>query len=177
MTYSFSRMQTCSRRSLLKLGLGGLVALSGSVGFATYALAQTPLPVTGLALSSEQRDRLAELGYDPVEFLAFVAELKNAFSLAELSMVRSLSTDPMDLRPGGRFIPLSTLKQFEECRRYLFSAEVVSTILDEDGSKLFINADGVAFNDGMIWISQICIDTACSQRRFGLRTINLPDAS
>lgn len=43
----------------------------------------------------------------------------------------------------------------------LFPEKVVTAVVGQDYAKLLVNADGIMFGDGELWISGICDDDAC----------------
>lgn len=165
-----------NRRNFIKFGMSSLAFSSSFLLSDNQAVAQTTPLLEKVSFSLAQEERLSELGYNASELSAFFVELKDVYLRSDLSKLQVLSAKPMNLRPGRRFIPLSTKKQFEECRRFLFSEDISDAILNEDGADLIINADGIALLDGSVWISHICDASDCNQLKFALRTINLPNA-
>lgn len=50
---------------------------------------------------------------------------------------------------------------------------ITSTLTGQDYGELFVNADGIMFGAGEVWINGICTDTACST--FDVRIVTLQE--
>ncbi|WP_171136505.1 hypothetical protein [Ruegeria sp. HKCCC1038] len=126
-------------------------------------------------LSEADKTAMEDLGFNVVEVLDLIGSIKAAYTLKDIEAVRQSSARPMALRPTGRYIPLDSLESFERCRKYIFSDQVVSAVLEEDGSELIVTAAGVALDRGTVWLAPVCVDASCSAQVMAIKTMNVAE--
>jgi hypothetical protein len=54
----------------------------------------------------------------------------------------------------------------------LVMSETLQAFLEQDVADLIVTDEGVGIGDGVVWISNVCLDDACSQTQWGIIAIN-----
>jgi hypothetical protein len=73
---------------------------------------------------------------------------------------------------NGAEIIIDDEAQFEATYDDLFNQKVVDAVTGQDYGQLFVNADGIMFGTGELWITGICIDDACDDFFVNIIAIN-----
>lgn len=130
-----------------------LVAAALALGLAAPALAQSDAEVTA-ALDANFGDAAPFVeAFDAIQ--AAVAD-GDAQTFAEwISYPFRTMVDGEDYRFDG---PEAVVEHYDA----LMTDEIRSAIVDQQFKDLFVNADGVMFGDGQVWLNGVCANSSCT---------------
>lgn len=78
---------------------------------------------------------------------------------------------PIKVMADGEEMLLSDEEQFTEHFDNILTDEIRQAILDQSWASLFVNADGVMYGNGQVWLNGICKDDACAELDVKIITI------
>jgi hypothetical protein len=70
---------------------------------------------------------------------------------------------PITVSVGGKELTINDAAQFETEYETIITGDIKDTILAQEWETLFVNADGVMYGNGQIWLNGICKDDACAE--------------
>ncbi len=53
-----------------------------------------------------------------------------------------------------------------------FTAETQQALLDQTSGDLIVTSEGVGVGNGAIWLTNVCLDDACTETQWGILSIN-----
>jgi len=118
---------------------------------------------SSLALAQEQTVRQAidsNLG-DHKKYDSVISALQKSVKNHDAAAVAALVEYPIDITIDGRKRTFKTAKEFIASYDRIMTPKVTAAIVDQKYGDLFVNWQGVSFDDGQVWINGICKDTAC----------------
>ncbi len=69
---------------------------------------------------------------------------------------------PITVVADGEEVTLADAAQFEARYDSILTDEIKAAIADQKWQDLFVNADGIMFGDGQLWLNGVCKDDACT---------------
>lgn len=78
---------------------------------------------------------------------------------------------PIEVSADGEAMVIGDASQFAEYYEGIVTPEIAKAVTDQSFNELFINADGAMFGDGQVWMSEICLDDACTNSEVKIITI------
>ena len=139
-----------------------ILVLLVSLLFAGPTLAQTADDVSG-AINS--------IFGDAREFERAFVVIQAAAVEGDAATVASYVAYPITTNTGGNEITAENEQQFIDHYDTIMTEDVHHAIVSQAYENLFVNADGVMFGDGELWLNGICQDDACTG--FDVRIITI----
>jgi len=129
------------------------VAIALSVASLAPVLAQTPTV-------SQTIDTM--LG-DHTKYQAMIAALQAGVKNKDAAGVAALVSYPIVVKIHGKKTAIKTAADFTRNYDAIITPAVAAVIEGQKYETLFVNAQGIMFGNGEVWINGICKDTACSK--------------
>ena len=61
--------------------------------------------------------------------------------------------------------------QFADYYEAIVTPEIAQAVENQSFNELFINSEGAMFGDGQVWMTEVCLDDACSNSEVKIITI------
>ena len=94
-----------------------------------------------------------------------------AVEAGDAATVASLVKYPLRVWIGGDEYEIDSEATFVANYDIMIPPAIKDVILGQDYALLFVNQDGVMYDDGDVWVSPICIDDQCTRYRWLITTI------
>ena len=88
--------------------------------------------------------------------------LQIAVAAHDADTVSDLVSYPITVTAGGEAKNLDGPEAFIAQYDAIMTDEITKVVLEQKYEALFVNAQGVMFGDGQVWLNGICKDDACS---------------
>ncbi|KKB11916.1 hypothetical protein VE25_10215 [Devosia geojensis] len=108
-------------------------------------------------------------------FAAAFEVLQDAVETQDKATVASLVRYPLNITLDGRRIAIAGEEEFVARYDEIVTPEVVEAVTSQVYADLFVNADGVMFGDGEVWMNAYCTDRSCAVTYWLVRAINIPE--
>lgn len=82
---------------------------------------------------------------------------------------------PIKVVADGEDMQLSDEEQFAEHYDNILTDEIRQAILDQAWASVFVNADGIMFGNGQVWMNGICKNDSCSE--FDVKIVTIQSAN
>jgi hypothetical protein len=143
--------------------MAGLVAAIVLAFFASSAvLAQTV---------EETNARLDQVFGEHESFGEVFDILYAAVEAGDAATVASLAKYPLRVATNGEEYEIDTEQTFIDNYDTIITPAIKDVILYQDFALLFVNQDGVMYDDGDVWISPVCLDDQCARYRWLITAI------
>lgn len=146
----------------MKLVLGLIAAIVIGLGADSPALAQTV---------EETNARLDQVFGEHGSFGEVFDILNAAVEAGDAATVASLAKYPLRVATNGEEYEIDTEQTFIDNYDTIITPAIKDVIVYQDFALLFVNQDGVMYDDGDVWVSPICIDDQCARYRWLITTI------
>jgi uncharacterized protein YabN with tetrapyrrole methylase and pyrophosphatase domain len=146
----------------MKLMLGLVAAIVVTLGIDSPAVAQTV---------EETNARLDQVFGEHESFGDVFDILYAAVEAGDAATVASLVKYPLRVTIGGDVYEIDSEATFVANYDIMIPPAIKDVILSQDFALLFVNQDGVMYDDGDVWISPVCIDDKCERYRWLIVTI------
>ncbi|HEY1415291.1 MAG TPA: hypothetical protein VGF42_05350 [Caulobacteraceae bacterium] len=97
--------------------------------------------------------------------------MKTAVGCHDAKGVAMMALYPMRASFCGQTLTVRTPADFLARYSQIMTPAIAKLIVSQNYDTLFVNAQGVMFGNGEVWISPGCADHACSRVKVGIRTI------
>lgn len=78
---------------------------------------------------------------------------------------------PIEVVADGEPMVIGDAAQFADHYEDIVTPEIAQAVADQTFNELFVNSEGAMFGDGQVWMSEICLDDACSNSEVKIITI------
>lgn len=78
---------------------------------------------------------------------------------------------PITVTVGGKELTINDAEQFATEYDTIITGDIKDAILKQKWEELFVNADGIMYGNGQVWLNGICKDEACAS--FDVRVITI----
>lgn len=78
---------------------------------------------------------------------------------------------PIEVVADGEPMVIGDATQFAEYYEGIVTPEIAQAVADQSFNSLFVNSEGAMFGDGQVWMSEVCLDSACSNSEVKIITI------
>lgn len=102
---------------------------------------------------------------------AFVL-LREAMGTGDAATVAGLVAYPLTITANGEVYDVVNANDLLRDVDQLVTAETQALIAVQPYETLFVNADGVMFGDGEVWMAPVCVDAACAEADWAIYAIN-----
>ena len=82
---------------------------------------------------------------------------------------------PIKVVADGEDMQLSDEEQFAEHYDNILTDEIRQAILDQAWASVLVNADGIMFGNGQVWMNGICKNDSCSE--FDVKIVTIQSAN
>lgn len=144
----------------MRLSLLPAIAL---LSLATPVLAQT---------QEEVIDRIETIHGDSDLFLEAFDNLQRAFADGDLELIAGMGLYPMHVRVGEDEYEVETAEDYLAGADASVTPELQELVANQDIANLIVSSEGVGFDEGALWMTNVCLDDACAETRWGILTIN-----
>lgn len=123
-------------------------------------------PEAATAENAEAEARVAQtidalLG-DSAAYRDAFDKLQGALKAGGKATFAALVSYPIEVRSGGVARTIENAQQFIASWDDILTPDIVQAITTQRFGDLFVNATGVMFGDGQVWLSGICRDASCA---------------
>jgi hypothetical protein len=124
--------------------------------------------------ASEVIERLTLLFGDAEPFVTAYEVITEAVATGDGEALADYFPYGETLMVNGEAVELES--EFDLYQRYdeLITAAIAEVVASQSFETLFVNADGVMFGDGAMWLSSICLDDACAETEVKIIALNEP---
>lgn len=147
---------------------------------------QKLLAVLGLALALVASPALAQTGAevddavttdlgDPAPYHVAFDAIHDAVAKDDAAGVAEWVSYPITVNVGGKALTIDDAAQFEAEYAAIITGDIKDAILAQTWETLFVNADGIMYGNGQVWLNGICKDEACAQ--FDVKIITIQSTS
>lgn len=120
----------------------------------------------------EVLDRIEMLHGESKAFVEVFEILTQEFRNGAIDGIALLGSYPMVVEANGEvydiFRPQDLMDNFDR----LVMPETQRALARQEFSALFVNAEGVMFLDGELWMALVCLDDACKESAWSITAIN-----
>jgi hypothetical protein len=78
---------------------------------------------------------------------------------------------PIEVMADGQPMVVGDAAEFAAHYAAIITPEIAGAVADQSFNDLFVNAEGAMFGNGQVWMSEICLDDACSDTEVKIITI------
>ena len=146
----------------MKLVAGLVAAMVLTLSAGSPVLAQTV---------EETNARLDQVFGEHESFGEVFDILYGAVEAGDAATVASLAKYPLRVATNGEEYEIDTEQTFIDNYDTIITPAIKDVILSQDFALLFVNQDGVMYDDGDVWLSAICIDDQCARYRWLITAI------
>ncbi|MEO9789280.1 MAG: hypothetical protein ABJF67_16950 [Aurantimonas coralicida] len=116
--------------------------------------------------------RIEVLQGDAAGFAEAFDLLTEAMRYGDPVTVAQLGEYPLTVRANGEEYELIEAQDLIDNYDRLVMADTQAIVADQRFADLFVNAEGVMFGNGEIWMASVCDDNACSRTHWAIIAIN-----
>ena len=146
----------------MKLVAGLVAATVLALSATSAALAQTV---------EETNARLDQVFGEHESFGEVFDILYRAVEAGDAATVASLAKYPLRVATNGEEYEIDSERTFIDNYDTIITPAIKDVIVSQDFALLFVNQDGVMYDDGDVWLSAICIDDQCNRYRWLITAI------
>ena len=146
--------------------------IGGTIG-AVVLFAATLVPAVAQSVE-EVNERIETLLGGSETFAVAFEVLQDAVGAADKATVASLVHYPFNVTIDGERFAIEGEEAFVERYGEIVTPAVAEAVTAQDYADLFVNADGVMFGDGEVWMNAYCTDRSCAVTYWLIRAINIP---
>ena len=122
----------------------------------------------------EVNERIEMLLGSSETFAVAFEVLQDAVGAGDKATVASLVHYPFNVTIDGERFAIDGEEAFIERYDEIVTPPVAAAVTGQDYAGLFVNADGVMFGDGEVWMNAYCTDRSCAVTYWLVRAINIP---
>lgn len=78
---------------------------------------------------------------------------------------------PIEVTADGEDMVIGDAGQFAEHYNDIVTPEIADAVTNQSFNDLFVNDQGAMFGNGQVWMSEICLDDACTNSEVKIITI------
>lgn len=145
------------------LRLSTLLLLAACTLFATLAFA---------ADDAEIQANIESLHGDADGFFEVFGLVQDAINFGDPTTIARHVAYPVTIRANGETYDVLEAKDLLDNFDTLLSPDTQTAISEQDVDDLIVNSDGVGIGNGALWMSNVCLDEACSKTVWKITAIN-----
>ncbi len=108
---------------------------------------------------------------DHAEYQAVITALQTGVKNKDAAAVAALVSYPIAVKVQGRKVTIKNAADFARNYNAIVTPAIAAVIEGQKYDDLLVNAQGIMFGKGEVWINGICKDTAC--RKFDARVVTI----
>lgn len=141
--------------------------------FILPVLALLPLATPAMAQTREEvLDRIESIHGDSALFLEAFDALQQAFVDNDVETIASYGLYPLDVRVGDEEYEVETAEDYVAGADASVTPETRDIVGKQDIADLIVSSEGVGFDEGVLWMTNVCLDDACGETEWGILAIN-----
>lgn len=140
---------------------------------ALCGLALLVLPVSAQT-ADEVKERMATLFGDAQPFVQAFEDIQTAILYIDAPLLAEYFPYGEPIRVNGEEVVLESEHDLYARYDELITPTIMNVVAAQTFETLFVNADGVMFGDGEMWISGICSDDSCAEFEVKIIALNSP---
>jgi hypothetical protein len=78
---------------------------------------------------------------------------------------------PIEVSADGQPMVIGDAAEFADHYDAIVTPEIAQAVTDQSFNGLFVNSEGAMFGDGQVWMSEVCLDDACTNSEVKIITI------
>jgi hypothetical protein len=78
---------------------------------------------------------------------------------------------PIEVVADGEPMVIGDASQFAEYYQGIVNPEIAQAVTNQSFNELFVNSEGAMFGNGQVWMSEVCLDDACTKSEVKIITI------
>jgi len=130
----------------------------------TTAAALLALALTGLqAQDGSVNQRIEAVLGAPAPYEAAFKALQSAVARGDAAAVAALVHYPMRARIGDHTVNIASADELQRRYAQVFTPAIAAVVTAQSYDELFVNAQGVMFGSGQVWMNGVCADRACRE--------------
>jgi hypothetical protein len=138
---------------------------------ASMVLVTAPLP----AFAQSEEDIFAsieDIHGNAEGFFDVFSLLQDAVMFGDPVTFGQYSFFPLTVNANGETYDVIDEQDLTDNFDQLIMPETLQALLEQDVADLIVTSEGVGIGDGVIWISNVCLDDACDETQWGIIAIN-----
>lgn len=139
------------------------------------ALAALALPVAPAFAQSEEEvmERIETIHGDSVGFGEAFGTLQDGFLFGDLAVtMANLAFYPLTIDANGELYDILEPQDLIDNFSDLVTSDTQDALASQDFADLIVTSDGVGFGDGVLWMTNVCLDDSCAETAWGISRIN-----
>ena len=100
------------------------------------------------------------------------AGVLDALGALDAQAIADMGLYPLDVRVGDEEYDVETAEDFIAGADASMTPELTELVGNQDIADLIVSSDGVGFDEGALWMTNVCLDDACAETRWGILAIN-----
>lgn len=130
------------------------------------------LSLPALAQSADDVNAAIDSNFgDHAAFEAAIQSIQFAIAEGDAAGVAAWVAYPITINPTGDALVIENEAEFVQHYGDFMTDEIVNAVATQEYGDLFVNAEGVMFGNGQLWVSGVCRDDACAQSDVRIITI------
>lgn len=138
---------------------------------ASMLLVTMPLP----AIAQSEEDVYAsieDIHGNADGFFEVFSLLQDAVMFGDPVTFGQYSFFPLTVNANGETYDVLEEQDLADNFDTLITPETLQAVLEQDVADLIVTSEGVGIGNGAVWISNVCLDDACSETQWGIIAIN-----
>lgn len=108
---------------------------------------------------------------DHVAYQDTFARLQHSVGSGDKDGAAALVNYPIEVSVDGKNRKIKNAAEFVDLWDKIITPEINKVIVAQRYQDLFVNSEGIMFGSGEVWISEVCLNTACSKSTMGITKI------
>jgi ketosteroid isomerase-like protein len=100
---------------------------------------------------------------DHARYQAAIGKLQTAVAAKDAAAVAALVSYPINVAVAGKKTVIKNADAFVQNYEKIVTPTIASAVTTQKYGELMVNAQGVMFGNGEVWLNGICLDKACKQ--------------
>lgn len=140
---------------------------------ALAGLAFLALPAVGQTADAVV-ERLTTLFGDAQPFVEAFENIQTAVLYLDMPLLAEYFPLGEPIMVNGKEVVVESESDLFQRYNELITPAIFEVVASQSFETLFVNADGVMFGDGAMWLSSICLDEACEETEVKIIALNEP---
>jgi hypothetical protein len=128
--------------------------------------------VPAIAQEEAVMERIESIHGDSVGFGEAFGLMQDAFLFGDPTTIADLAFYPLTVSANGEVYDLIEAQDLVDNFDTLVTSETQEALASQDFADLIVTSEGVGFANGALWMTNVCLDDACSETAWGIIAIN-----
>jgi hypothetical protein len=140
--------------------------------FAAFALAMITAAPAFAQSEEDIYNSIESIHGDADGFFELFSTIQQAMQYGDSVTIAANASYPLLVNANGESYDILEESDLIDNYNALVSAETQDAVANQDVDDLIVNSDGVGLGNGAMWISNLCVDDACSDTYWAIISIN-----